>query len=229
VTPDEDKALAEYATRFGRVERTLYADLQKGERAAGLKSQYLIRLGITARQCNAARVELEGKIEASRASLAWQIEELRTRIRKARRVIAKLAQRIPGSNELHQKRRRLARLELRFEQQEEDRKAGRIGLCFGSKKLFRAQFDLEENGFASHQEWKRAWREARANQFFVLGSKDSSGASSACSVASRCGGKHTCVFRYPDAVCHLNMAWCDPARESFLGPFGKRYGWNEMP
>ncbi len=103
VTADEDKALAEYAALFGRVERTLYADLRKGQEANDLKSEYLDRFGITARQFNATRAGLEGKIEASRVSLLQQIEELRIRIRQARKIIAKLAKRIPGSNELHQK------------------------------------------------------------------------------------------------------------------------------
>ena len=79
---------------------------------------------------------------------------------------------MPGSNRLHQKRRRLAGLELRCEQLEAERKAGQIHLCFGSKKLFHSQFHLAENGFPSHAEWKQAWREARSSQFFVLGSKD---------------------------------------------------------
>jgi hypothetical protein len=61
VRPDEDKALAEYAALFGRVERTLYADLRKGQEADDLKSEYVVRLGITARQFNATRAELEGK------------------------------------------------------------------------------------------------------------------------------------------------------------------------
>ncbi len=198
VTPDEDKALAAYAALFGRVERTLYADLRKGQEAADLKSEYLDRLGITARQFNATRAGLEGKIEASRVSLLRQIEELRIRIRQARKIIAKLAKRIPGSNELHQKRRRLAGLERRLEQREADRKAGRIGLCFGSKKLFRAQFHLEENGFASHQEWKQAWKEARSKQFFVLGSKDENRGCQGCVASRKDDGSYSLRLRLPN-------------------------------
>jgi hypothetical protein len=55
---------------------------------------------------------------------------------------------MPGSNRLHQKRRRLAGLELRCEQLEAERKAGQIHLCFGSQKLFHSQFYLAENGFS---------------------------------------------------------------------------------
>ena len=42
VTPEQDTMLAEYAVRFGRVERTLHRDLQKGKDANLLKSDYLV-------------------------------------------------------------------------------------------------------------------------------------------------------------------------------------------
>src|SRR5262252_9602775 len=165
-TREQDVALSRYGVLFGRVERALYADLEKGEGADLLKSDYLVRWAITGRQFNAVRIQLQGKIDSLRELLPRQIDDLRTKIRKAKRTMAKLEQRIPGSNQLHQKRRRLARLELRLQQLEADRKAGRIRMCFGSKKLFHAQFHLRENGFACHAEWKQAWTEARSNQFF---------------------------------------------------------------
>src|ERR1700758_2891581 len=163
VTPEQDKMLREYAVR--RVERTLYGDLQKGEAANRLKAEYLVRFAITARQFNAARIQLQGKIEAIRQLLPLQVANLQTRICKAKKIVARLRKRMPGSNRLHQKRRRLAGLEQRWEQLEAERKAGQIHLCFGSKKLFHSQFHLAENGFPSHAEWKQAWREARSSQF----------------------------------------------------------------
>src|ERR1700757_3685377 len=57
---------------------------------------------------------------------------------------------------------------------------------------------------------------------------DSSGACSACSVASRNPGKHTCVTVSPDAVCYLNSAWCDPARQSFPTTVRETL-WHKMP
>jgi len=53
VTPEQDQILREYAILFGHVERTLFADLEKGRHARDLKSAYLLRFGITARRFNA--------------------------------------------------------------------------------------------------------------------------------------------------------------------------------
>lgn len=43
-------------------------------------------------------------------------------------------------------------------------------------------------------------------------------------VQSRNGGKYTRVSEFPDAVCNLSSAWCDPARQSSPTLFGKRDG-----
>ena len=66
VTPEQDKRLREYAVLFGRVERTLYREMQKGADANRLKSEYLVRFAITARQFNAMRIQLQGKLDAIR-------------------------------------------------------------------------------------------------------------------------------------------------------------------
>jgi IS605 OrfB family transposase len=216
VTPEQDKMLREYAVRFGRVERTLYGDLQKGEDANRLKADYLVRFAITARQFNAARVQLQGKVEAIRQLLPVQVANLQTRIDKAKKIVARLRKRMPGSNRLHQKRRRLAGLELRWEQLEAERKGGQIHLCFGSKKLFHSQFHLEENGFQSHTEWKQAWSEARSSQFFVLGSKDETAGCQGC-VATR----------NPDGSYDLRVRLPNAAREKHLVIAGVRFAYGQ--
>src|SRR5215469_3891887 len=59
-------------------------------------------------------------------------------------------------------------------------------------------------------------------------STDPSGACSACAVASLIRGKHTDVSLCPDVVCHLNIAWCNPARESFPTAVRETW-WHKMP
>ena len=40
------------------------------------------------------------------------------------------------------------------------------------------QHDLEANGYDSHEEWLSDWRDARSDEFFVLGSRDETGVAS---------------------------------------------------
>src|SRR5215471_7279808 len=198
VIAEQDKKLREYAMLFGRIERTLFQEMQKGADANQLKSEYLVRFKITARQFNAVRIQLQGKIDAIRKLLPVQIEHLRTKIGKAKKVVSRLSQHLPGSDQLHQKRRRLARLEQRLQQREAERQADQVALCFGSKKLFHAQWHLAENGFQSHAEWKQAWSEARSNQFFVLGSKDETAGCQGCVATHEQDGSYGLRVRLPN-------------------------------
>src|SRR5215472_11395679 len=172
--------------------------MQKGADANRLKSDYLVRFAITARQFNAVRIQLQGKIDAIRKLLPVQIEHLRTKIGKAKKVVSRLSKHLPGSHQLHQKRRRLARLEHRLQQREAERKANQVSLCFGSKKLFHAQFHLAENGFQSHAEWKQAWIEGRSNQFFVVGSKDETAGCQGCVATRDQDGSYCLRLRLPN-------------------------------
>jgi IS605 OrfB family transposase len=62
----------------------------------------------------------------------------------------------------------------------EDKKDNRVRICFGSKKLFHAQYNLEKNGYNNHAEWKKDWEASRSNQFYVLGSKDETSGCQGC-------------------------------------------------
>src|SRR5215469_11439508 len=140
VTPQQDQLLREYARRFGHIEQTLFADLEKGKDANQLKSEYLRRYDITARQFNALRIQLQGKIASIQELIPVHMANLKTKIRRARKTIAALVPSIPGSNKLHQKRRRLARLEQGLKELAADRKAGRVRICFGSRSCSMPSF-----------------------------------------------------------------------------------------
>ena len=85
--------------------------------------------------------------------------------------------------QVHQKRRRLGNLQSKLAGLEADIAAGRVRLCFGSKRLWRKQHHLETNGYASHEEWLADWRGARSGEFFVLGSRDETGGCQLCVAA----------------------------------------------
>ncbi len=195
------EAIAELA---GRLERRLFVDLYvRGRSPKDCKKEYIARWGLTARQFNSIASQLRGRVEAARESRKRRIETLRGRIAATEEAIRRLqrqdralasgrgraagmapceraARRRQVRFRLHQKKRRLYTLQARLEA--EQRRQGPPSLCFGSRKLFRAQFRLKENGFASHDQWRRAWREARSGSFLCLGSKDEVRGNQTCSL-----------------------------------------------
>lgn len=48
-------------------------------------------------------------------------------------------------------------------------------VCHGGSKLFRAQYNLEANGYSSHDEWLEDWRKARSGSFYSVGKGSASG------------------------------------------------------
>jgi IS605 OrfB family transposase len=211
-------ALDAYAELHGRAQRALFA-AQCAERPLNeSKREFLRRFGLTSRQFNALRIELDGKVQAIRQRRPELIEEAKTRIAKARRLVKKLSQTAPGSDKLHQKRRRLALLEQRLAALQRDEAQGRVHLCFGSRKLFNAQYDLQANGLADHQEWLARWRKSRSRQFFVLGSKDEVAGNQTCQATLEADGSLCLKLRLPDALALHSGA-------KFVTIPGVRFAW----
>lgn len=196
----EAAALDAYAQLYGRAERSLFAAMRAGGALNDLKRAFLPRFGITARHFNALRVGVEGKIDSIKARRPELIAELQGRIKRARRVLAKIAATGDRAAKAHQKKRRLHILETKLKALQADNEAEVVHLCFGSRKLFRAQFDLAANGYASHAEWKAEWQRERASQFFVLGSQDETAGNQSCQADLATDGTLNIKLRLPDAL-----------------------------
>ena len=206
-----DAALGAYATLYGQAERALFADLAAGCEPEALKSSYLIRFGLTARQFNAIAIHLKGKIASIKERRTGLIDEAKARIKKAKKVISTLDKRLAQALEpderrrlsakRHQKQRRLAKQQAHLARLEADHANGTVRLCFGGRKRFRAQFNLDANGYETHAEWLEDWQRARASQFVVIGSKGETAGCQGCVIESL-GGQHFALrLRLPHALC----------------------------
>ena len=196
---DGDAALSAYADLYGRVERKLFAAVSAGRPAQSLKGEYLRRYGIPARMFNSIRVSLEGKIASVREQQKLRLDSLERRIARAERQV-KEAEQQGLMARAHQKRRRLANLTHRRTVLEADVAEGRVRLCFGSRRLWRKQHNLEANGYGSHEEWLADWQEARSDEFFVLGSRDETGGCQLCVASVADDGSLTLRLRMADAL-----------------------------
>ena len=192
-------ALADYGDCFSRAERSLFALISSGKSLSSFKKPFCRERRIPTRMFNPLRVQLDGRIGARQASLLRQQDGLTRGIDRAKRVLA-AAERRGLWNAVHGKKRRLASLELRLAEVERDLAEERVRICFGSRKLFHAQHNLEANGYSSHEEWLSDWRSARSDSFFVLGSRDESGGNQLCVAKVREDGKLDLRLRLPDCL-----------------------------
>ena len=195
------RALEATGALWGRLERKLFKRLYAGGapdrgRIAAAKREWIARFGLSARQFNGMRLNLEGKIEAWRESRKQERERVKEalakldrRLGRLRATRASLTQRIAACKlspkasiqplvdrrwriafQIHQKQRRRDALQCRLRALEAAL-AGPPAICFGGRRLFCQQFRLQANGFRTHAEWLRAWRGRRSAQFYAVGSK----------------------------------------------------------
>jgi IS605 OrfB family transposase len=214
LTSAQEEILTSYAVLYGKVERSLFAAIQAGRQPTKLKPEFMKTFGITARQYNAVRIHLQGKIASIKALRPVQLEQLHNKIMKARKVIKHLQKKAPGSNKLHQKNRRLHTLELKLET---IRKQEDTPICFGGKHLFHAQFNLEEHGYGGHTAWLDAWQKARSSEFVVIGSKDETAGCQGCAMTLIDEGLFL-RLRIPDAIRKEGTKYL------VLGPLSFAYG-----
>ena len=145
------------------------------------------------------RVSLEGKVASVREQQKLRSDDLSARITRAEKQVAGLAEQ-SSWDQAHQKKRRLANLRSRLAVLEADIAAERVRLCFGSKRLWRKQHDLETNGYTSHEEWLGDWQAARSDEFFLLGSRDETAGCQLCVASIADDGTLTLRLRMPDCL-----------------------------
>jgi IS605 OrfB family transposase len=207
VDPEIETFLDAYANHYNFVEHTLYADMRKtGNPAASFKNDYLIKHGLTARQFNAIGRNLEGKIDSVLKLLSLREQETKIKLEKEIKALEKLTSKIKTAKKngincdkakfsKHQKSRRIAVFQDRLakiEQQETDHDAR---ICFGSRELFRKQFNHEINGYANHAEWQKDWQAKRSSQFYVLGSGDEESGCQGCLITKNPDGTFSLKLR----------------------------------
>ena len=108
--------------------------------------------------------------------------------------------RLKNKDKIHQKKRRLVNLETRLEALVAQKESGNPRICFGSRDLFRKQFNLEGNGYLSHEDWLADWRVKRSSQFYVLGSKDETAGCQGCVAVENPDGSFNLRLRLPDLL-----------------------------
>ena len=94
----------------------------------------------------------------------------------------------------------MGNLKLRLAGLEADIAAGRVRLCFGSKRLWRKQDHLKANGYTSHEEWLADWQGARSGEFFLTGSRDEMAGCQLCVATVADDGTLTLRLRMPDCL-----------------------------
>src|ERR1700679_1540772 len=200
IASSADTVLHAFSNYFSKLQRCLFADIAAGKKPNELKSCYISYYQVTARHFNSIKVSVEGKIASIKARQPAMIAEKKERIQSLEKKILHLKKKKGKEEIVHQKKRRLHALQKSLKDLKTDRQNGLVRLCFGSKKLFRAQFDLEANGYTHHEEWRKDWQKARSRELFFLGSKDETSGNQSCTATVEPDQTLTLRVRLPDVL-----------------------------
>jgi IS605 OrfB family transposase len=164
-----------------------------------LKSSYQLKYKINARQFNSIYAELSGKIssvlELNKDYLKDtkdKVAQLTKAIKSKQNTLNDLIKKLSNKNyvkshidkvnqaslktKLYYLKKKLTRANNKLAKLINIQKTGNPHLCFGSKKLFRQQFQINSGNnltkFKCFSDWKKAWIESRNKSFILIGSSD---------------------------------------------------------
>ena len=199
--PEVQRAIlyfTEWCEYFATIEHRLFVDLvHRKISVTQLKKEYAKAYGITARQFNSIRAQIEGKISAIKELKEAELLEKQAKVKsfenkldsllankseifdklsntpmnsKKHSSVVKQYRKIKAS--IHYLKRKIQKYRDKINRLETDTSNDVVRICFGTKQLFGKQFRLDENQYKNHDEWLKDWKTARNSQFFSMGSSD---------------------------------------------------------
>ena len=160
---------------------------------SGLNTLLQQEYDVTKRAANSAIYDAKSILNSQEALLDERVSALESRLQSQKNKVARLekdkkemAQKA-GRNELteaqletyrrmkrtlYREKNRLDSLDRKLKNAVLSRQNHDISVCFGTKKLFKAQYFLAENGYENHEQWLRDFRSMRNRHIFLVGSGD---------------------------------------------------------
>lgn len=183
------------ARLYSQIEKSMHVSLNQGEKIGEIEKSLQSKYSVDSTTVRNVYHNLKGKRQSIRELQKTQVKELKATISSIKKSINRYSQKIASRRKknqslnfecfiLHQKKRRLTIKQQKLAKLNEKIKSSKVSICFGSKKLFKAQYNPEENGYSSHAEWLKDWRKARSSNFLMVGAKTYQGGNQLCRLSS---------------------------------------------
>ncbi len=159
------------ANLYSAIEKDMHVALLDGEKIGTIEKCLQNKYQVDSTTVRNVYHDLKGKHKSIKELRKTQIKYLKSTIRSIQNAINKRLKKKQINQKdrffIHQKKRRLAikQHQLKILPKKP------ISLCFGTKKLFKAQYHLEANSYSNHEQWLADWRKARTSSFMMAGAK----------------------------------------------------------
>ena len=149
------------------------------------------KFGVDKRTANSIIKEAVGRRRMQFALYEYQIEALGDKVSGLRKSCDSVLAKINGfktrlddltdsewkkyknlKHSLYHKRNRINKYSNTIKRLEDRVSKRKVGVCFGTRELFKKQYNLKQNGYSSHDDWYRDFRLKRDSFIGYVGSKD---------------------------------------------------------
>ncbi|MDJ0534478.1 MAG: hypothetical protein QNJ70_18695 [Xenococcaceae cyanobacterium MO_207.B15] len=169
--------------KYESMRRTGLNDMQHGMSENEIEKSYQSRFNIQwawadsiAREVKQTHSQLT---TAKKLNIARIKEQIKKKTKKAQKIFKSLSHiknpTVKQKNQLLGLKSKLLKIQSLKNQLNQLKSTERLYICFGSKKLFNAQYHLEENGYSNHKEWLADWQKKRGGRVYCVGKSANGG------------------------------------------------------
>lgn len=169
--------------KYESMRRTGLNDMQSGMSEGEIEKSYQSRFNIQWAWADSIATEVKQTYKqlttAKKLNISRIIEEIKKKLAKAKAIYKSLSK---VENPTYSQRNKalglkskLLKIQALKQKLARLKTNDRLHICFGSQKLFNAQYHLAKNGYKSHDEWLADWRKKRGGRFYCVGKSTAGG------------------------------------------------------
>ena len=163
--------------KYESIRRTGLNDMQRGMSENQIEKTYQSRFNLQWAWADSIATEVKQTYKqlttAKKLNINRLSEQIKKKTKKAIAIFKALSKvKVPTPRHKNQAlglKSKLLKIQSLKKQLTQLQSTSRLHICFGSKKLFNAQYYLEENGYSNHEEWLRDWKKKRGGRFYCVG------------------------------------------------------------
>ncbi|MDJ0534925.1 MAG: hypothetical protein QNJ70_21000 [Xenococcaceae cyanobacterium MO_207.B15] len=163
--------------KYESIRRTGLNDMQRGMRENEIEKSYQSRFNLQWAWADSIATEVKQTYSqlthAKKLNISRIKEQVKKKIKKAKSIFNSLSKvknpTIRQQNQALGLKSKLLKIQSLKKELALLESTDRLHICFGSKKLFDAQYHLEENEYRHHDEWLADWRKKRGGRFYCVG------------------------------------------------------------
>ena len=169
--------------KYESIRRTGLNDMQRGMSENEIEKTYQSRFNLQWAWADSIATEVKQTFKQLTKSKERNINRIKEQIQKKTKKAQSRLKRLSKVKHptlkdkntalgLNSKIKKIQALKKQLEQLEF---SSRLHICLGSRKLFNAQYHLQENGYSNHEQWLIDWQKKRGGRFFCIGKSTKGG------------------------------------------------------